>query len=170
MKSRIALLVACLCFCAWAAVGQSVYVNFDRNLNFSKYHTYAWGQESNPNQIKSPFVAREVKLQIDLQLTNRGFPMVEETQGPDLIVVASGGLQVGTSYNAWNTGWWRGPTWVTPLESTIGTLIVDLYDARVKELAWRGMARATLSDASSEQNMRLVDKAVAKIFKKFPPQ
>jgi hypothetical protein len=49
-----------------------------------------------------------------------------------------------------------------------GTLIVDIYDVKAKELAWRGIAQGTLNKTNSQKNMQLVDKAVAKMFTKYP--
>ena len=50
-----------------------------------------------------------------------------------------------------------------------GTLVVDLYDAKTKQLIWRGSAEDTLSD-KAEKNEKNLDKGVAKMFKKFPPE
>lgn len=151
--------------------GQSVYVNYDREVDFSRFHSYAWGQQQNPNQIANSLLAQEAYKQINGQLQSRGLQMVEESQKPDLIVVASGGMKVQTSYNAWGTGGWRfggGYATVTPEQSVVATLIVDLYDANAKRLIWRGMAQDTLNESKPEKNMQKLDKAVAKIFKKYP--
>jgi hypothetical protein len=161
-----------LLFCS-LAFAQSVYVNHSPNANFSQFHTYAWGQQPNPNEITSPFMAQEAQTQINAQLQTKGLRLVEESQSPDLIVVASGGRMVQTSYNAWNTGGWGwggGMTTITPEQDVVGTLVVDLYDTKAKQLVWRGIAKGTLSETNSDKNMKLVDKAVAKMFKRFPSQ
>jgi len=155
------------------AFAQSVYVNHSPNANFSQFHTYAWGQQQNPNEIKSPFMAQEAQNQINAQLQSKGFHLVQESESPDLIVVASGGMKVQTSYNAWGTGGWGwggGMTTITPEQNVVGTMVVDLYDAKAKQMVWRGIAEGTLNESNPEKNMKLVDKAVAKMFKKFPPQ
>jgi hypothetical protein len=51
----------------------------------------------------------------------------------------------------------------------VGTLIVDMYDTSSKRLVWRGMARDTLSD-KPEKNSEKLQKAVDKMFAKFPPR
>ena len=171
MKFRSLLLVV---FCAafsstvWA---QDTYVDYNHALDFATYRTYAWGQQPNPNEIESPFLAREAQSQINMQLQNRGLKMVQEDQNPDLIVVASGGLKQQTSYTAWGTGGWRfggGMGSITPDVSMIGTLVVDLYTTNSKQLAWRGTAQGTLNQNKAEKNRQLVDKAVTKMFKKYP--
>jgi hypothetical protein len=57
---------------------------------------------------------------------------------------------------------------ITPQQNVVGTLIVDIYDVKAKELVWRGVAQSTLDEKNSQKNMKLVDKAVAKMFKKYP--
>jgi hypothetical protein len=171
MKFRFLLLVAfCVAFSS-AVLAQDTYVDYNHALDFATYHTYAWGQQPNANEIKSPFLAQEAQSQIDTQLQSRGLKMVQENQTPDLIVVASGGLKQQTSYTAWGTGGWRfggGMGSITPDVSTVGTLVVDLYSTNPKQLAWRGTAQGTLNQSNSEKNRQLVDKAVAKMFRKYP--
>jgi Domain of unknown function (DUF4136) len=50
----------------------------------------------------------------------------------------------------------------------VGTLVVDLYDTKTKQLIWRGSAEDTLSDKATK-NEKNLDKGVAKMFKAFPP-
>jgi hypothetical protein len=50
-----------------------------------------------------------------------------------------------------------------------GTLLVDLYDAKTKQLIWRGSAEDTVSN-NADKNEKNLNKGVAKMFKKFPPQ
>jgi hypothetical protein len=118
-------------------------------------------------------MAQEAQSQINSQLQSKGLQLVQKSQSPDLILVASGGMKVQTSYNAWGTGGWgwgEGMATITPEQNIVGTLVVDLYDAKTKQLVWRGIAEGTLNETNSEKNMKMVDKAVAKMFKKFPPQ
>jgi Domain of unknown function (DUF4136) len=51
----------------------------------------------------------------------------------------------------------------------VGTLVVDMYDAGNKQLIWRGTSTDTLSN-NIEHNEKNLDKAVDKMFKKFPPK
>ena len=52
---------------------------------------------------------------------------------------------------------------------TVGTLVIDLFDARTKQAIFRGTVSDTLSD-EPEKNEEKLRKAVEKISKKFPPQ
>jgi Domain of unknown function (DUF4136) len=49
-----------------------------------------------------------------------------------------------------------------------GTLVVDLYDARSKQLVGRGTGTGTSSD-KPEKNTAKMNKAVAKMFEQYPP-
>jgi Domain of unknown function (DUF4136) len=84
-------------------------------------------------------------------------------------VIGSGGMKTQTSYNAWGMrGIGGGMGGITPQTSLTGTLIVDIYDVKAKQLVWRGVGQGTLNEKNSQKNMQLVDKAVAKMFKKYP--
>jgi Domain of unknown function (DUF4136) len=169
MKTKMLALTALLCCIPSAASAQNVYVNSSPNANFSSYHTYAWGQNQNPNQIASSFLAQEAQSQINTQLQSKGLHMVQENQSPDLVVIISGGMKTQTSYNAWGMrGFGGGMGGITPEQNVIGTLIVDIYDVKAKELAWRAIGQNTLNESNSQKNMQMVDKAVAKMFKKYP--
>ena len=50
----------------------------------------------------------------------------------------------------------------------VGTLIVDLWDAKTKKLIWRGVASDTLSD-SPQKNQGKIDKVTEEMFKRYPP-
>jgi hypothetical protein len=50
----------------------------------------------------------------------------------------------------------------------VGTLVVDLFDAKTKKLFWRGSASDTISN-KSDKNIRDLDKGVQKMFDHFPP-
>ena len=43
-----------------------------------------------------------------------------------------------------------------------------MFDARIKQLIWRGSAEDMLSN-KAERNEKNLDKGVAKMFKDFPP-
>jgi hypothetical protein len=57
---------------------------------------------------------------------------------------------------------------ITEQDYKAGTLVIDMYDAKTRQLLWRGSAEGTLSDKPAKNENKL-DKAVAKMFKDFPP-
>jgi hypothetical protein len=93
---------------------------------------------------------------------------VAENQNPDLIVTANGGMKEETSYSAWGMrGIGGGMGSITPEQNVIGTMIVDLYDAKNQSLVWRGMAQNSLNN-NGNKNQQLVQKAITKMFQQWP--
>jgi len=73
-----------------------------------------------------------------------------------------------TSYSAMGMrGFGGGMGTITPEQNVIGTMIVDLYDAKNQSLVWRGLAQDTLSN-NGNKNQQTVQKAVTKMFKQWP--
>lgn len=170
MKAKISFCAMLICLLSAGALAQSVYVDYNHNVDFTKFKTYAWGQSQNPNAIQSSILMQSAQQAIDSQLTAKGLQKVQESQNPDLIVVTSSGMKQETSYNAWGTGGWRwggGMTTVTPETSNVGTLVVDLYDANGKKMIWRGISQGTLSK-KGQKNEKEMNKAIEKMFKQYP--
>ena len=53
-------------------------------------------------------------------------------------------------------------------EFTVGTMIVDIFDAKTKALVWRGIGVDELSDKADKNQKKIVN-ATKDMFKKFPP-
>ena len=175
LMPAIALIFAAVC-----AYGQDVHYNYDRGARFSSYKTYQWVEL--PDAVPDQLVERDIKRAIDEQLAQKGLTRVEK--GADLYVGyhALIHLEKGVNLSAWGTrggpGGWGG--WggfdngsVTGQTSTIpvGMLFVDLYDAAKKQLIWRGDADKTIDlKKDPNKNYKNLQKAVAKLFKNYPPQ
>jgi hypothetical protein len=167
MKTKFVLCIAILCSIAAVAGGQTVSVNFNQSQSFSQFHTYAWAP-NNANQIRNSILAQVAVQNIDSALQAKGLQKVSESEKPDLLVTANGGMKEQTSYSAMGMrGWGGGTATITQQQNVIGTLIVDLYDAKGQTLVWRGIAQNTL-DNNGNKNQQLVQKAVTKMFKQWP--
>ena len=167
MKIKFALCTMLACMASAIALGQTVSVNYNKSQDFSQYHTYTWAS-NNANQIQNSILAQQAQSDINTAMQGKGLQMVQESQTPDLILLASGGMQQQTSYSAWGMrGIGGGMGGITPQQNVVGTLIVDLYDAKTKSLLWRGIAQNTLSTNGSK-NSQMVTKAVQKMFKQYP--
>jgi hypothetical protein len=149
------------------ALGQQVSVNYNHSQDFSQFHTYAWGS-NNANQIQDSILAQVAKQDINSAMQSKGLQMVEESQNPDLLLTANGGMKQQTSYSAWGMrGIGGGMGGITPEQNVEGTMIVDLYDAKNQSLVWRGIAQDALSNKGNK-NQEMVEKAVQKMFKQWP--
>jgi len=155
-----------------AAFAQKINVDWDRQANFAQYHAYMWQKSSHPAK---GFWDQRIIDAVDKQLQAKGLTKVDAN--PDLWVVYSNSIQdqtqmVGTGYNMgpyWGWGGW-GPTTTTynTYVTRQGTLVVEISDVKEKDLLWRGSATDTISD-NSDKNIKTLDKAVAKLFKNYPP-
>jgi len=176
MKPMLRTAICTLFFMALlgSAFAQKVQTDFDHQANFSQYKTYSW-QEIKP--ANSLWDAR-IKNAVDAQLAAKGWTQVPS--GGDVAVVAIKTTQtqrsLQTFYDGIGGGWgWRrfggggfGESTTTEQDYKEGTLVIDLYYAKTKQLIWRGSAQDTLSDKAA-QNEKNLDKGVAKMFKAFPP-
>jgi len=166
MRTIATLLLTMLCAAAWA---QDVKVDWDRAANFSGYHTYAWATGT---PAKNPLMGQRIVDGVDQRLAAKGLQKVDLNSNPDLIVLyhaATGSdTQLNTFGTGWGWGWGGGSTTTTVSQIPTGQLSVDIGDAKTKKLLWLGSASDTLSD-KPEKNVQKIEKALDKMFKKFPP-
>jgi hypothetical protein len=175
MKSLRSTAVFTLFFVAMlgAAFAQQVKTDFDHQANFSQYKTYSW-QEIKP--ANSLWDAR-IKSAVDAQLAAKGWTRVDSGGDVAIVAIKTSHTErtLQTFYDGIGGGWrWRGfggfgESTTTEQDYKEGTLVVDLYDAKTKQLIWRGSAEDMVSN-KAEKNEKNLDKGVAKMFKKFPPQ
>src|SRR5271163_5138610 len=162
MKLKFALCAMLLSITSTIAFGQTVSVNYDHSQSFAQYHTYAF-ENNDPNQIANSILAQAAVSDVNAALQGKGLSKVELSANPDLILLVSGGLKQQTSYSAWGMrGIGGGMGGISPQQNVIATLVVDLYDAKNKQLVWRGLGQNTLSN-NGNKNQQMVDKAVQKM-------
>ena len=169
MKTKIALCATLLCLISTMAVAQQVSVNYNHNQSFAGYHTYAWGS-NDTNRIQNSILAQVAQQDINSAMQSKGLQMVQESQNPDIILTASGGMRQQTSYSAWGMrGIGGGMGGITPEQNVEATLVVSLYDAKQQSLVWRGIGQDTLNN-NGNKNQKEVQNAVNKMFKQWPKQ
>jgi hypothetical protein len=169
-KIRHALLFAAT-LAAFSALSfsQEVNTDYDKHTVFERYHTYTWGKV----QTSNPLWEQRIKDAVDKELQAKGWRQTDSD--PDVTLVAVGSTRNQQEYQTFynGLGGWRwggfGDTATTTVNTyKVGTLVLDMYDSRTKQLIWRGTASDTLSD-NPEHNEKNLQKAVDKMFKKFPP-
>jgi len=167
VKSKLVLCALIVGLTSAVATGQQVSVNYNHSQTFSGFHTYAWGG-NNQNQVQNSILAQVAQQDIDSAMQAKGFQKVQESQNPDLIVLASGGMRQQTSWSAWGMrGIGGGMGGITPQQNVEATLIVDLHDVKSQSLIWRGIAQETLSN-NGDKNQKMVQSAISKMFKQWP--
>jgi hypothetical protein len=167
-----------LAFMGVAAFAQDVHFDYDRSANFFGYKTYQW-VDYRPVDVGDQLLDQDIKRAVDAQLAGKGLRRVES--GGDLHVGYQAGISHEKQFNG--TGWgggpfggWGGPWggWnsgtVTSSTIDIGRLVIGLFDPATKHLVWRGSAAKTLNiSKDSDKNYRNLEKAMAKLFKNYPP-
>jgi len=158
---------------AWA---QDVKTDYDKAANFGAIKTFSlklgtgWG-----NQIGEKRVTDEITE----ALTAKGWKVVPEAEA-NAQVVLHGATETkrslntfysgmgGYGYRGWGGMGGTGTATTTESQYTVGTLVVDIFDAKAKNLLWRGVAQDELSD-KTDKNIKKLGKASDKLFKDFPP-
>lgn len=167
---RYVLTFFVLAVLAGLTAAQDVNTDYDKNVVFERYHTYSWGKV----QTSNPLWQSRIEDAVDKSLSEKGWQKVQS--GGDVVVAAVGATQNQQEYQTfydgmggWRWGGFGNMATTTVQNYKIGTLVVDMYDASNKHLIWRGAASETLSK-DPEHNEKNLDKAVDKMFKKFPPK
>ena len=175
MKALKFLIIA-LAFTMVSCSSVRVNSDYDKNVNFGQYKTYAFHKSGVDKVEISDLDKKRILRAIDAQLTTKGFT---KSETPDLLVNIFTKERERVDVNQYNAGWgygwgygwnpyfWGGRTYVTT--STEGTLYIDLIDAKNKELIWQGLGTGYLTQNRDKKDER-INEFVAKIIAEFPPQ
>jgi hypothetical protein len=156
-----------------ASLAQQVKTDYDRGTDFGGCKTYSWEKV----QTQDSLWVDRIKEAVNAALSAKGWTPMES--GGDVSIVAMDMTKdhqtVDTFYEGFGGGWrWGGGFGgvgdaTTEVEHyKVGTLVVDMFDAKTKKLVWRGSASDTLSN-KSDKNIKDLGKGVQKMFDRFPP-
>ena len=159
----------------------------DDSVDFTKYKTYeyyGWAEES--NKILNQLEQKRVETAFGEEFTKRDMEFVEE--GGDLIVTlfivtqektrttatttSTGGMYGGYGgYYGYGPGYgWGGGTSHTSYNEydyTVGTLVIDIYDAKEQRLVFEAVAQGETHENPKGQEER-VKKLAARMMKDYP--
>jgi len=167
-----------LMFFGVVAFAQQVQFDYDRSADFSAYKTYQW-IDYQQVAVGDQLLDQDIKRAVDEQLAGKGLRRVES--GGDLLVGYQTRISEEKQFDAFGSGLggWGGPGWgdldnaeIHGRTSTVenGTLTVGLFDPVAKHLVWRGSASKTLDiKKDPNKNYSNLEKAMAKLFKNYPP-
>lgn len=179
---RTLLAAAALFGLAGCGTGVDVQTDYDPQAipKFAGWKTYAWlpAKEGGDTRASNSLVGNRVKRAVDSVLAARGFT---EGANPDFLVgwhlSIEGKMDVNTVNNYYGYGWgrWYGPGYPGYSSTTVreydeGTLLIDMVDARAKELAWRGQGKGEIKpDLEPAEREQRITMAVSMILETFPP-
>ena len=165
-----------------------VKTDFDPAADFTQFHTFAFGGLTDITKtglLDNSLVRKRIESALLRELTKKGLREVKAEERPDLLVhywlgtvdkqQISGTASPTVGYYGGRGGYGGGYGWgagygtVTTYEYKEGTLVVDLVEPAKKELQWRATMVAILED-TTEENIELGNKAIAKAFENYPPK
>jgi hypothetical protein len=192
MKKSIVLSLAVTLLLSLAC-GSGIELNhdYDQQLDFSQFKTFQWvpskskdpgSQSAQQAQQTSGLIEERIKNAVINELTKKGMRSV--TSDPDVYVVYHLGTQdkVDIADYGYDYGYGRyggvyggpygaGGGGISTYNYTEGTLIIDMFDAVNKQLAWRGSGTGVLDEnPSPEQLTKGINEAVAAILSQYPPK
>jgi hypothetical protein len=176
------LVVATLTLLLWPAliVAQKTSYDYEKTANFAGFKTYAHKQGT---PVGQSLIDDRITAAIESQLGAKGLTKAESD--PDVFVVyhmafdkekdistySSGHGGYGAYGWGWGGGWAGGTTSTQVRDILVGTLVIDMADARKSQLVWRGMGvKEVDTQANPEKRDKSINKAVEKIFKNYPPK
>jgi hypothetical protein len=179
--TEIPLLVAVLGALFFALpLRAKVVVDFDPNLDFSKYKTYAFiGGVENlvAIQLNPDLIENRMHHSVSRELDKRGLREVKPEENPDLVVRywanSSTQLDVALAGDWGPYGAYVGGSWGFLFESVSasskkeGALIIDLIDLKAKSLAWRLYLIRKITNPDKE--WKKADEEISKAFESYPP-
>jgi hypothetical protein len=159
---------------------QKVSYDYSKDANFAGFKTYA---HKDGTKVGQELIDERIVAAIDEQLAAKGLTKVDSN--PDLFVVyhvafdkqkdistySSGyGGGYGPYGWGWGGGWGGGMTTTQVRDILMGTMVIDLADAKKGQLAWRGIGvKQVDTQAKPEKRDKSIKEAVKKIFKNYPP-
>lgn len=181
--ARVFVVALALALMSVPARAQSVDVDYDKTVNFRAFKTYALATVKMPDA--NPLMVQRTVSALEGQMAAIGFQKVEKD--PDVLVAIQGSQREEYVYTSWGDyghyGWgaypyWGGgvayPFWWSSGFSgydvrkiLVGTLIVDMIDARTEKVVFRGTAEDTVS-RKARKNEKKAYEAVAEIFEESP--
>ena len=160
-----------------ACGSMKVYSYTEHGANLTQYAIYDWGpldqrNTGDPRLDNNPFFQERVQAQTERELTRRGYAKAT-TAEPDLTVVFRTRIRQEIDLNGADR-----PDAYTycaegacePYAYDTGTLLIDLVDARTKQVVWRGWAEGSVEGVVNHQAWmeQKIDEVVARILEKCP--
>lgn len=182
MKSPTFVLAILAVFTMTSCSTTKYMVDKDSSVDFTKYKTfqyYGWAEES--NKILTPFDQERIEKAFGAELNKRGLKYEKETG--DLIITlyivteqktqttaSTTGMGMGGGYGyggyygygpayGWGPSMTSTHTTYSEYDYVVGTLIIDIYDAKDKKLIWESVAKGTVNEKTKGREQRIISLA-----------
>ena len=149
--------------------------DYDKEVNFNQYASYAFFKPGIDKAEISDLDKKRILRAIEAEMQRKGF---SKSQNPDLLVsiftktneninIYQNNMGYGYGWG-WNPWYW-GSGYNTVNRTSEGTLYIDLIDAEGKELVWQGMGTAALASDVNKKQKRM-NEIVQEVLAKYPPE
>jgi hypothetical protein len=178
-KRRVIGGVAALLLVPALALAQKTSYDFSKTANFASFKTYA---TKDGTKVGQQLIDDRIASAIDAAMASKGF--TKTASNPDVYVVYhvafdkekdistfSSGYGGGYGPYGWGWGGGMGTTTTQVRDIVVGTLVIDMADAKANQLVWRGMGvKEVDTQAKPDKRDKSITNAVNKIFKNYPPK
>ena len=176
------LILACAIVAPAVLLAQKTTYDFDKAADFTTYRTYA---HKDGTKVGQELIDARIVAAIETELAAKKLTKVAEN--PDVFVVYhvafdkekdistySSGYAGGYGAYGWGYGggWGGGGMTSTQVRDIlVGTLVIDVADAKGGRMVWRGMGvKEVDTTAKPDKRDKSISNAVNKIFKNYPPK
>lgn len=172
-----------LVFSAFAALAiagcatMNVSSHVERGVSFVDYVTYDWGPPDNlpvgdPRLDNNPLFNDYLQGAIEKKLAAKGFDRAKAGQPADLLVHYHASVNQKLDVYGVDTryGYCYANCEPQVVDYELGTLVVDIVDARTKKVVWRGWAQEAMNGIIDNQERleKQVDEGVTKMMLRLP--
>ncbi len=167
MRTLTKMLVLGVALAAVAAVAAEISIDTDRSVDFSAFKTYAWkGGTPSPDAAVNAAIVGD----IDEALAAKGLKKVDGT--PDLYVHYHVKQQDDVKITDWDEGKFKLENRnITEKWAKVGTLVIDLVDAKTGVVVWRVAATETLKSAVvSPESLDTLKRIIGTMMSQYPPK
>ncbi|GAB3090420.1 DUF4136 domain-containing protein [Lysobacter terrae] len=165
---RLAFAATVAMMLAACASTPDVQTDFDPAAQFGLYRTYTWAATP---EFGDPLMQQRITTSIDGKLGAMGWTPAPAATA-DAVITAHVITREQLSIDTFNSGGWGG--WGPPGRGsasvrsyTVGTLVLDILDARTKRAVWRGTASGALPKTSYKAAAK-TQAAIDRMFASFP--
>ncbi|WP_417760206.1 DUF4136 domain-containing protein [Shewanella sp.] len=157
--------------------------DYDPAANFSQYKTYAWVDDkvSAEEYQHDGLLSQRVHNAVDNELAAKGFVKVAPEEAQLLVNYLTkidkratvDTFNAGMGYGPYGyRGWWGASNSYSQVrEYDVGSLVLDLIDAKSSQLVWRGTAKNVVREYKTpEQRINKVNQAAKAVLENFPPK
>jgi|SRR5581483_1287662 len=161
-----------MALCVISLEAQRAHVDYDHACDFSVYKTYHWTAPAEEQPLNQLMMQRLTGF-VEEAMGAKRLKLIET--GGDLLVRYQMSLTQQEQYTTYadtiGPGWGWGSAFSTTTVNPVllGTLTVDVIDAKRNRLIFQGVSTLTVS-SRPEKNTKRLAKAVNGIFEKYPPR